>query len=205
MTAPSATIGNSTGKPEADSENGFLKVAKDLADFALLDDLETITDKDSSLLQKGIAIFGMTPMGKGVKAGKLGFKLVKETPVGKWFKADANNAALKGKRHFTATEVAQIQQRNAIKSVESGKTKLKNNQQKGNYGEMKMDVHYESQGYTRISEGRVTKLDQPIAKGIDGVYENSTPPPKFIIAEAKYNTSRLGKATIKDPKREINR
>ncbi|MCM3087974.1 T7SS effector LXG polymorphic toxin [Bhargavaea ginsengi] len=191
MTAPSAAIGNSTEKPEAESENGFLKVAKDLADFALLDDLETITDKDSSLLQKGIAIFGMTPMGKGVKAGKLGFKLVKESPVGKWFKTDANNAAIKGKRHYTATEVAQIQQQNAIKSVESGKTKLKNNQQKGNYGEMKMDVHYESQGYNRISKGRVTKLDQKIVQGIDGVYLSSTPPPKYIIAEAKYNRSRL--------------
>ncbi|MCW1929306.1 cytosolic protein [Bhargavaea beijingensis] len=56
---------------------------------------------------------------------------------------------------------------------------------------MKMDVHYESQGYARISEGRVTKLDQPIAKGIDGVYENSSPPPKYIIAEAKYNSAQL--------------
>ncbi|RSK33672.1 T7SS effector LXG polymorphic toxin [Bhargavaea beijingensis] len=205
MTAPSATIGNSTGKPEAKSENGFLNAAKDFANTMLFDDLRTITDNDSSLLQKGVAIFGMTPMGKGVKAGKLGFKLVKETPVGKWFKTDANNTALKGKRHYTATEVAQIQQRNAIKSVESGKTKLKNNQQKGNYGEMKMDVHYESQGYTRISEGRVTKLDQPIAKGIDGVYENSTPPPKFIIAEAKYNTSRLGKALLRTRKGKSNR
>ncbi|SDD98341.1 LXG domain of WXG superfamily protein [Bhargavaea beijingensis] len=202
MTAPNAAIGNSTEKPEAESQNGFLKVAKDLADFALLDDLETITDKDSSLLQKGIAIFGMTPMGKGVKAGKLGFKLVKETPVGKWFKTDANNTALKGKRHYTATEVAQIQQRNAIKYVESGKTKLKNNQQKGNYGEMKMDVHYESQGYNRISRDRVTKLDQPIAKGIDGVYENSSPPPKFVIAEAKYNKSRL--KNLKDGRRQMD-
>ena len=77
MTAPSATPGNATKKPE-ESENGFLKAAKDFADTMLLDDLETITDKDSSLLQKGIAIFGMTPMGKGEKAGKLGFKLVKE-------------------------------------------------------------------------------------------------------------------------------
>ncbi|WP_234982320.1 T7SS effector LXG polymorphic toxin [Edaphobacillus lindanitolerans] len=202
MTATGAATGSSTEKPE--TGNGFLNALKGTADFLLLDDLETITDKDSSFLQKGIAILGLTPMGKGVKAGNLGFKLIRKSPVAKWFKADtANNAALKGKRHYTATEVAQIQQRNAIKSVESGKTKLKNNQQKGNYGEMKMDVHYESQGYQRISLDRVTKLDQKIAKGIDGVYENSTPPPKFIIAEAKYNTSRLGKATIKDPKREI--
>ncbi|WP_231877272.1 T7SS effector LXG polymorphic toxin [Bhargavaea cecembensis] len=191
MTDPNAAIGNSTEKPEADSENKFLKAAKDFADTMLFDDLKTITDKDSSLLQKGFAIFGMTPMGKGVKAGKLGFKLVKETPIGKWFKTDAKNAALKGKRHYTATEVAQIQQRNVIHSVESGKTKLKDNRQRGNYGEMKMDVHYESQGYSRISRGRVTKLDQQIVQGIDGVYENATPPPKFIIAEAKFNKSQL--------------
>ena len=189
MTAPNAAIGNSTEKPEAESENGFLKAAKDFADVMLFDDLKTITDKDSTLLQKGFAIFGMTPMGKGVKAGKLGFKLVKKSSVGKWFKTDASDAALKGKRHYTA---AQIQQRNAIKYVESGKTKLKNNQQKGNYGEMKMDVHYESQGYSRISRDRVTKLEQKIVQGIDGVYENSSPPPKYIIAEAKYNSSRLG-------------
>lgn len=190
MTAPSTAIGNSTEKPEAENENGFLKAAKDFADTMLFDDLKTITDKDSTLLQKGFAIFGMTPMGKGVKAGKLGFKLVKKSSVGKWFKTDASDAALKGKRHYTA---AQIQQRNAIKYVESGKTKLKNNQQKGNYGEMKMDVHYESQGYNRISRDRVTKLDQSITKGIDGVYEDAGPPPKFIIAEAKYNKSQLNK------------
>ncbi|MCW1929670.1 LXG domain-containing protein, partial [Bhargavaea beijingensis] len=93
MTAPSAAIGNSTKKPEAKSENGFLNAAKEFADTMLFDDLKTITDKDSSLLQKGVAIFGMTPMGKGVKAGKLGFKLVKETPIGKWFKADTNDVA----------------------------------------------------------------------------------------------------------------
>ncbi|MCW1929665.1 hypothetical protein OLP62_15340, partial [Bhargavaea beijingensis] len=97
---------------------------------------------------------------------------------------------LKGKRHFTATEVAQIQQRNAIKYVESGKTKLKNNQQKGNYGEMKMDVHYESQGYNRISRDRVTKLDQPIAKGIDGVLEN---------AIGKQKTKELNKEKLLNP------
>ncbi|EMR06545.1 transposase protein [Bhargavaea cecembensis DSE10] len=33
MTAPNAAIGNSTEKPEAESENGFLKVAKDFADL----------------------------------------------------------------------------------------------------------------------------------------------------------------------------
>ncbi|YCA45503.1 cytosolic protein [Bacillus sp. JZ8] len=34
-------------------------------------------------------------------------------------------------------------------------------------------------------------MDQKIVKGIDGVYENPSPPPKYIIAAAKYNTSKL--------------
>ncbi|MBC2285551.1 cytosolic protein [Listeria booriae] len=58
---------------------------------------------------------------------------------------------------------------------------------------MKMDVHYESTTYTRINSDRTTSLDDKIIKGIDGVYENSSPPPKYVIAEAKYGTSQLGK------------
>ncbi|WP_256720697.1 cytosolic protein [Priestia megaterium] len=56
-----------------------------------------------------------------------------------------------------------------------------------------MDDFFESQPYTRISDDRVLTLDQKMVKGIDGVYENTSPPPKYVIAEAKYNTSRLGK------------
>lgn len=56
---------------------------------------------------------------------------------------------------------------------------------------MKMDVHFESQGYTRTSLDRVTSLDDKIVHGIDGVYENASPPPKYIIGEAKYGSSQL--------------
>jgi hypothetical protein len=35
---------------------------------------------------------------------------------------------------------------------------------------------------------KVTDLDAPIRKGIDAVYEFSTPPPKYIITEVKMNT-----------------
>lgn len=77
--------------------------------------------------------------------------------------------------------------------MEDGTVELKTNKRKGNYGEMKMDVHFESQGYTRVSKDRVTGLGDKIAKGIDGVYEKKGPPHEFIIGEAKYNTARLGK------------
>src|SRR5690625_2916049 len=86
---------------------------------------------------------------------------------------------------------AQAQQRAAIESVESGEVALKTNKQKGNYGEMKMDDYFESQGYERISNDRVTGLDDKLSKGIDGVYENANHPPKYVIAEAKYNTAQL--------------
>src|SRR5690625_4032991 len=86
---------------------------------------------------------------------------------------------------------ARAQQRSAIESVESGEVALKTNKQKGNYGEMKMDDYFESQGYERISNDRVTGLDDKLSKGIDGVYENANHPPKYVIAEAKYNTAQL--------------
>ncbi len=56
---------------------------------------------------------------------------------------------------------------------------------------MKMDNYFESQGYQRISNDRVTDLNEPTHQGIDGVYCNPGPPPKYVIAEAKYNTSKL--------------
>ncbi|MBC2011727.1 cytosolic protein [Listeria marthii] len=55
-----------------------------------------------------------------------------------------------------------------------------------------MDSYMESvRGASRISGNPVTSLDDIINKGIDGVYESASPPPKYIIAEAKYGTSRL--------------
>ena len=68
---------------------------------------------------------------------------------------------------------------------------LKNNKQKGNYGEMKMDIFFERMGCKRISYDRVESLDDKIKQGIDGVYECKNPPPKYIIKEAKYDTSQL--------------
>ena len=39
-----------------------------------------------------------------------------------------------------------------------------------------MDVHFESKGFDRISNDRVTSLDDKIVKGIAGVYYNQGPP-----------------------------
>ena len=79
-----------------------------------------------------------------------------------------------------------------IKGVENGDIPLSNNTQKGNYGEMKMDAYFESQGYERISIDRVTDLNTPTHQGIDGVYYNPDGHPPYIIGEAKYGSSKLG-------------
>ena len=79
-----------------------------------------------------------------------------------------------------------------IKGVENGDIPLSNNIQKGNYGEMKMDAYFESQGYERISLDRVTDLNTPTHQGIDGVYYNPDGHPPYIIGEAKYGSSKLG-------------
>lgn len=79
-----------------------------------------------------------------------------------------------------------------IKGVENGDIPLTNSIQKGNYGEMKMDSYFESQGYERISLERVTDLNAPSHQGIDGVYYNPDGHPPYIIGEAKYGSSTLG-------------
>ena len=57
----------------------------------------------------------------------------------------------------------------------------------GNFGEMVVDVDLEGTGHIkRISMRRITDLDAPMHHGIDGVYENFTPPPKYLIVESKY-------------------
>ena len=79
-----------------------------------------------------------------------------------------------------------------IKGVENGEIPLSYNIQKGNYGEIKMDAYFESQGYERISLDRVTDLNAPNHQGIDGVYYNPDGHPPYVIGEAKYGSSRLG-------------
>lgn len=63
---------------------------------------------------------------------------------------------------------------------------LKCNKHKGKRGEERMDGYYERRGYKRISN-----RDHP--NGIDGVYHNPNGKPPYIIAEAKFGSSRLSR------------
>lgn len=115
--------------------------------------------------------------------------------MGKGLKYFDQQLNLSGYYRPTTLSPEQLQQRQAIGDIESGKQTLDSNAQKGNYGEMKMDQYFEECGSQRISGGRVTDLNASTKPGIDGVYLDDGPPPKYIIAEAKYNTSRLSTLT----------
>lgn len=78
-----------------------------------------------------------------------------------------------------------------IRGIENGSISLTNNIQKGNYGEMKMDVYFENKGYKRISLDKVTDINTPTHHGIDGVYYNPDGHPPYVIGEAKYGSSKL--------------
>jgi hypothetical protein len=118
-----------------------------------------------------------------------------------------------------ADDVAEriARRRKIIDDVESGKIKLdedvKGNKRKigdqtrtSNYAEMKMDDFFETKAFTignnqgtlkRISSYVVDSIDDTIKKGIDGIYEFSSPPPKYVITEVKYNTASLSKTATK--------
>ncbi len=64
--------------------------------------------------------------------------------------------------------------------------------EKGIFGEYCADQVMQSLGFQKMN-GPMTQLtDSPKGPGIDGVYKNSNPPPAYVIAEAKYGTSKLG-------------
>lgn len=65
--------------------------------------------------------------------------------------------------------------------------------EKGNLGEMMMDQYYIKHGYTPLKEPRVTDLEKPAGKGLDGVYEKVNPDgtKEYIVSDAKVNGSKL--------------
>lgn len=107
-----------------------------------------------------------------------------------------DNVPLTSEVH-TIDEIAK--QQAEILKVQNGEEALSTNLKKGNFGEMVQDEYYRQFGYDRISKDMVTDLGEGGHQGIDGVYYNPNGHPPYIIAEAKYNTARLGN-TVSDGK-----
>lgn len=92
-------------------------------------------------------------------------------------------------------------QKKIVGDIKDPKTQLANKKQPhdftkhGNFGEIVVDVDLESTGHIkRISMQRVTSLDSPMHHGIDGLYENLKPPPKYLVVDSKYLSSEAAKA-----------
>jgi hypothetical protein len=70
------------------------------------------------------------------------------------------------------------------------------NQRKGNFGEICTDIDVETNGPVskpgtraeRVGNNRITDIDAPGHQGIDGIYKCESPPPDYIIVEAKYRS-----------------
>ncbi|UYZ64251.1 hypothetical protein [Hymenobacter weizhouensis] len=79
--------------------------------------------------------------------------------------------------------------------AKTGPPALSGNQEKSIYGEHRSDAFMRAQGHTKLNDGgHLTPLPPHPSRGqgIDGVWRHASPPPDYIITEAKYNKSRLG-------------
>ena len=109
-----------------------------------------------------------------------------------------------GERVFKTGKVSTVSnnvQKSLVEQTKKDMTILKNEKhphnymRHGNFGEMAVDVDLEGTGHIkRISLSRVESLNAPMHHGIDGIYENLTPPPKYIILDSKYLSSEASKA-----------
>lgn len=72
--------------------------------------------------------------------------------------------------------------------------------QKGNFGEIISDNHLKQKhNLQRIGDEPPKTIDDKLKKGIDGIYENNSPPPKYVINESKYGQSKLNPKTADGP------
>jgi hypothetical protein len=78
-------------------------------------------------------------------------------------------------------------------AAEEEKPDLSTNVKKGVFGEAKADAYMKQKGFKKLNGPDVQVGDAPRGQGIDGVYENLNPPPKYVIGEAKFGSSQLGK------------
>jgi hypothetical protein len=87
-------------------------------------------------------------------------------------------------------------------SSDAVKPKKKTNAEKGVFGESKADEYMENKGFKKLNGNLVKEGDSPKGRGIDGVWENTNPPPDYVITEAKYGSSNLN--TLKDGTKQMS-
>ena len=76
------------------------------------------------------------------------------------------------------------------------------NAEKGVFGEARADSYMNEKKFEKLNGKLVEEGDAPKGRGIDGVWKNTSPPPDYVVTEAKYGTSQLG--TLKDGTRQLS-
>lgn len=131
-----------------------------VANFLILDDVNTLRDPDSSALAKGLAAAGFIPLGKVVKGGKLTLQLLNKEGkiVEKEFKlaGDALKAAQKACNCFTAgTKVQTDKGEKPIEDIEVGDKVLSKDEESGEvaYKEVTATFNHETDEIYQIHVG----------------------------------------------------
>ena len=101
-------------------------------------------------------------------------------------KAALAKAAKTGNSETTNDAVARCGKQNDVASRQSKQTST----QKAAFGEKTAHDKMLQQGFEPV--GSTDGQYQPGQTGLDGVYKNHSPPPEYVITEAKYDTSKLG-------------
>ncbi len=112
-----------------------------------------------------------------------GFRSIK--PIGDMAK---NKATEIWQKNFNPSVKEQVKE---LKSVENGNKEF-NSHQAGNYGEMRTDSELLKNGFIRLSKENISDINAITHTGLDGVYYRKGGVPEYIIADAKYGTSKLG-------------
>lgn len=92
-------------------------------------------------------------------------------------------------------EEIETKQKSEIGKIDNGDQSLESKNEKGNYGEMKVDQDLKSKGYERISKDVITEIGENGHQGIDGVYYKKDGEPQYIIVDAKYGSATLNEHT----------
>ncbi|WP_342560793.1 T7SS effector LXG polymorphic toxin [Psychrobacillus sp. FSL W7-1457] len=181
------------------------------ADELFLNDFQTLKDPNASRIDKSIALFSLTPMGKLKKAAE-------GVEEGKDFVEQVIDAQKKAEKAKDAKKsVGDVESSNTINDIKTDinskfdgfDLNQASNKQKGNYGEYKAYdnlVNNESlkqAGYDleRIGNVAPTSPNDKIIKGIDRLNKNNNTNSaiKYVIDEAKFGTSQLGTTKLDGP------
>lgn len=166
----------------------------------------------------GLSLLAAVPLigdaAAGVKIARKGVKAAaKATKAAKTAKASSKiEKVAKGKKLVTRDPVTKriVNKSSKIKGTEGFNPSTATNLEKGNYGEILSHNNkvnnplLKEKGYDleRIGKEPPSGLADKGHQGIDGIYKTKTEPPKYVIDEAKYGSSQLGK--LKDGTKQMS-